>query len=180
MNKNAIRNVLKVSLVAALATAGWLDAPSAEASGGSAQANLTCSASVSANCTISTSAVSFGSYDPVSANASSALTATGGVSVTCTTGASPVVTLAQGSNPGTGSHDGTPLRQMSDGAGDNLAYNLYQDSGHSTVWGNTSGTGQAATADGTSHTLTVYGSIAGGQNVPIGTYSDTVVATVSF
>lgn len=178
MKLHSLRTVLKLSLVAGLAAAGWLDAPSAEA--GSATANLTCSASVSANCLISTTALAFGSYDPVSANASSPLAATGGVSVTCTTGASPVVTLGQGSNPGSGSLDAAPLRQMSDGNGDNLAYNLYQDSGHATVWGNTSGTGATATADGTSHTLTVYGSIAAGQNVPIGTYGDTVVASVAF
>jgi spore coat protein U-like protein len=179
MNKNIVHTVLKLSVVGALATAGWLDAPTAEASG-STPANLLCSASVSANCTISTSPVAFGSYDPISANASAALTTTGGVSVTCTTGASPIITLGQGITPASGSVDGAPLRQMLDASSDVLAYNLYEGSDHLTVWGNTSGTGQAGTADGTLHSLTVYGSIPGGQNVPVGTYGDTVVATVSF
>jgi spore coat protein U-like protein len=179
MNKNIVRTVLKLSLVGALVTAGWLDAPAAEA-GGSAFTNLLCSANVSANCSISTSPLSFGSYDPISANASSPLTTTGGVSVTCTTGASPVITLDQGATPATGSANGAPLRQMVDSASDVLAYNLYVASDHMTVWGNTSGTGQAGTADGSAHSLTVYGSIPAGQNVPVGTYGDTVVATVSF
>ena len=145
-----------------------------------ATSNLSVTASVTANCTISTSPVAFGAYDPVSTNASSPLTGTGAVNVTCTSGASTSVTLGQGSNAGTGSSDAVPVRRLNDGSTNYLSYQLYSDNGHSTVWGNTSGTGVAHTGTGTQTAITVYGSVAAGQNVPSGSYSDTVVATVTF
>lgn len=142
-------------------------------------ANLAVSATVSNNCTITTSALSFGSYDPVSANSSAALNGTGGVSVTCTSGASTTVALGQGANANTGSTDAAPLRRMASGT-NRLSYSLYQDAARTAVWGNTVATSVAHTGTGTSTAITVYGAIAGGQNVPAGSYTDTVVATVTF
>lgn len=145
-----------------------------------ATSNLAVNASVTANCTISTTAVAFGAYDPVSANASTALNGSGAVNVTCTSGASATLTLGQGANADTGSTDAVPARRMNDGSTHYLAYTLYQDSGRSTVWGNTAGTGVANTGTGTQVAVTVYGAVAAAQNVPAGSYSDTVVATVTF
>ncbi len=143
-------------------------------------ANLSVTASVAANCSISTAPVAFGSYDPVTANASTALNGTGTVSVNCTSGASTTITLGQGSNANTGSTDAAPARRMKDAGTDYLSYSLYSDSGRTTVWGNTAGTGLASTGTGTLTALTVYGAVAAGQNVPTGSYTDTVVATVTF
>jgi spore coat protein U-like protein len=42
------------------------------------------------------------------------------------------------------------------------------------------GTGVAHTGTGSATAITVYGQMAAGQNVPAGSYADTVVATVSF
>ena len=145
-----------------------------------AQQDLSVTASVTANCTIATSPVAFGAYDPITTNASAALNATGTVSVTCTSGASTTVTLGQGANAGTGSSDAAPARRLSDGSTHFLTYSLYQDNGRSTVWGNTAGTGVASTGSGAQQSLTVYGSVDAGQNVPAGSYSDTVTATVTF
>ncbi len=145
-----------------------------------ATSNLSVTASVSANCTISTAPVAFGAYDPVSANASTALAGTGTVNVTCTNGASTTVTLGQGSNANTGSTDAAPARRLKDGGTNYLTYELYQDTGHTTVWGNTAGTGVANTGTGGQTSITVYGTVDAGQNVPAGNYSDTVVATVTF
>jgi len=145
-----------------------------------ATSNLSVTASVSANCSISTAPVAFGAYDPVSANAATPLSGTGTVNVTCTNGASTTVTLGQGSNANTGSTDVAPARRLSDGTTHFLTYSLYQDTGRTTVWGNTVGTGVANTGTGTQTAITVYGSVDAGQNVPSGSYSDTVVATVTF
>ena len=142
-------------------------------------ADLDVSAEVSANCTISTIALAFGSYDPVVAHASAALDGQGTVTVTCTSGATTVITLGQGMNADASSTDAAPARQMVSGANE-LAYALYSDSSRTTVWGNTSETGVSHVGTGTSANLTVYGSVSGGQNVPAGSYSDTVVATVTF
>jgi len=145
-----------------------------------AQANLSVTASVTANCTISTTAVAFGAYDPITANASTALDGTGSVSVTCTSGASAKVTLDQGANADTGSTDTVPARRLTDGSSHYLSYTLYQDSGRTTAWGNTAATGVASTGTGSAVSLSVYGSVSSGQNVPAGSYADTVVATVTF
>jgi len=149
---------------------------------GTQQANLPVSASVSANCAISTSAVAFGAYDPAVANASADLDNQGSVTVTCTNGASTTITLSQGDNANTGSTAAVPLRRMSDGAGSPhyLSYFLYQESGRTTVWGDTAPTGVAHTGTGTATVLDVYGRVTAGQNVPTGNYADTVVATVTF
>jgi spore coat protein U-like protein len=145
-----------------------------------AQQNLSVTASVTANCTITTAPVAFGAYDPVATNASTALDGSGTVNVTCTSGANTTVTLGQGVNADSGSSDAAPARRLSDGGTNFLTYSLFQDTGRSTIWGNTSGTGVANTGTGTQVALTVYGAVAAGQNVPAGSYSDTVVATVTF
>jgi spore coat protein U-like protein len=147
---------------------------------GTATSNLSVTATVSANCTISTAPVAFGAYDPVAANATNPLNGSGTITVTCTNGSSGTITLGQGTNPATGSTDTAPLRQMKDAGSAVLAYSLYQDSGRTTVWGNTAGTGVADTGTGTAQNVTVYGTVPAGQNVPVGSYSDTVVATVTF
>lgn len=143
-------------------------------------ADLPVTASVTANCTISTAAVAFGAYDPVSVNAAANLDATGTVNVTCTSGASTTVTLGQGDNPDAASTTAVPLRQMSDGGPNLLPYHLYSENTRTTVWGDTGPTGLAHTGAGTQVGLVVYGRIPAGQNVPAGSYSDTVVATITF
>jgi spore coat protein U-like protein len=146
-------------------------------------ANLTVEATVDANCTISTTAVDFGSYDPITANASADLTAPAGGKVTllCTNGASATVTLGQGANAGGGSTAADPARRLRDGATSNyLNYTLFSDAGLATEWGDTAPTGVAHTGTGASADLDVYGVVPGGQNVPVGTYTDTVLATVTF
>jgi spore coat protein U-like protein len=154
---------------------------SGSAAAGTASSDLPVSASVSANCTIDASGgVAFGAYDPVSANASTALTASGTISTTCTNGATATITLGQGSNADTGSTDTAPLRRMLAGTSDYLNYQLYSDSGDTTVWGNTSATGVTVTGTGAAVSTTVYGSVPGGQNVATGNYADTVAATVTF
>jgi spore coat protein U-like protein len=142
----------------------------------SATANLAISATVTINCTITTAPVAFGSYDPVVAHASASLDATGTVTVECTKGATSTIGLGLGSNA-SGS-----TRRMSAGAGDFLTYELYQNAPRTTVWGN-SGAGLLATGAAPSkaaRSFTVYGRVAGNQDVSAGSYADTVVATVNF
>lgn len=141
--------------------------------------NLSVTATVVNNCTISTAAVAFGNYDPIVANAATALDNTGTVTVTCTNGASTTVTLGQGANADVGSTDAIPLRRMTDTT-NFLAYFLYSDAARTVVWGNTALTGVAHTGTGAATALTVYGRVTAGQNVPAGSYSDTVVATITF
>lgn len=145
-----------------------------------ATANLSVTATVVASCTISASSLAFGSYDPVVTNASSTLDATGTLNVSCTNGSNGTVTLGQGAHFAGGSTDTAPLRRMFDGTTGYLSYALYQDSSRTNVWGNTAGTGVVYSGTGTGGTLTIYGRVAAGQDVPVGAYSDSVVATITF
>ena len=169
------------ALAAGLALSGLLVAGSAGAVT-TATDNLTVTVLVEDNCTIVTSVLDFGSYDPAGVNFAASLAGTGGVSVTCTTGATATITLGQGANADTvgGSTDAIPLRRMKTAVGNNfLAYTLHTSLGGA-VWGNTALTGVGATANGAPDDHTVFGTVAGAQNVPKGTYLDTVLATVTF
>jgi spore coat protein U-like protein len=141
-----------------------------------ATATLSVSVTVAANCTVTTSALNFGSYDPVVANASSPLNGTGTVSVACTKGAAPTIGLNLGSNV-SGS-----TRRLADGSGNFLDYEIYSDSTRLVVWTNT-GAGLVAPGPAPgkgARNLTAYGQVPGNQDVPPGSYSDTVTATVNF
>lgn len=152
-------------------------APITAMASGSDSDNMAVSATVSDSCTISAGALSFGTYDTVSG---AAVPGEATLSVACTEGASAVLTLGQGSNPDTGSDDSAPLRQMGSSA-NRLAYTLYQDVGHGDLWGNTEVTGVPYTASSSAPAdITVFGEISGSQDVPSGSYTDTVVATVTF
>ena len=173
MLKITIRLILALALVAFA---------SSNSSAATQTANLGVTASVSAGCTISAGTVAFGAYDPVVTNASSGAdkTGTGIVTVDCTNGSATTVTLGQGANPGAGSTDAAPLRRMNDGSANYISYSLYQDAAFVNPWGNTPATGEPYTGTGTSSDLTVYGVALKGQNVPVGSYSDTVIATITF
>ena len=71
---------------------------------------------------------------------------------------------------------------MRDGATTNyLSYELYTSNLRTTRWGTAAGelvTGSHATTG--PQTLTIYGRIPSGQTPPVGTYADTVVATITF
>lgn len=169
------QRVLSLALASALAFGGTVSSVNSYA--GTATSNLSVTATISANCTISTTAVAFGAYDPIVANVSAAKDADGTVVTTCTSGSSPTITLGQGANAATGSTEAIPIRQMASGT-NRLGYELYTTAARTTVWSNT---GVATpTPTGTAQTNTVYGRIPGGQNKPTGSYSDTVLATVTF
>ena len=163
------RTVLSLIVLTALVV-------SAPAFAATATANLSVTATVGAVCTITTTAVAFGAYDPVSANRSTDLAGTGAVNVACTKGASATIDLGNGSNFASGT------RKMSNGT-DTLSYALYKNTLRTQVWGTglAGGTTAAYTAaDYNVTAITVYGTVPQAQNVSVGSYSDTVVATITY
>jgi spore coat protein U-like protein len=140
-------------------------------------ADLNVNASVANNCTLTTGAIAFGAYDPVGANATAGtgdLTGNGHVYVACTKGAAATIDLGNG-----GAADANS-RRLTSGA-NNLTYQLYRSDG-TTVWGAGAATG-GVTYSSTSKAqtdLVVVGKVPGGQDVPAGTYTNTIVATVNF
>src|SRR6202162_4481093 len=151
------------------------------ANGATTTGNLAVGSSVTANCIIATAAVAFGAYDPVVANAAVALTGSGSITVSCTAGSAPTITLGLGANA-VGA-----VRKMASGA-ERLVYELYQPptaaaggacGAFTTIWGTTGANIFTPTspASKAARTYNVCGTIAANQDVGVGAYSDTVVAS---
>jgi len=139
---------------------------------GSKTADLLVSSTVNSNCTITTTPVAFGAYDVL---LTTPLDATGSVTITCTKGAATTIGLDPGLNF-------LLNRRMNLGTTDFLSYELYSESGRTTVWGNAAGSwlSPVAAPSKTARVFTVYGRIAAAQDVPAGDYADTVTATVNY
>jgi len=147
---------------------------------GSSSSSMSVTASVVAMCTVSAPALAFGNWDAVT-NGSAALDATSTLTFTCTKGSSSVyVTADAGANS---THGGTTTRAMTDGSSNYLSYELYTDSGYTTVWNTTNSGGHTfAPTFATSHTATatVYGQIPSGQDATVGSYADSVSVVINF
>lgn len=149
---------------------------------GTATTTFSVTATVVNSCAINSAGnLAFGNYDPTSATATNGSSS---ISVNCTKGDAYTIALNYGANGGSATN-----RIMSDGAStpDLLNYNLYTDSTHGNVWNSSCGAGNncgsgtgAGPGAGNAQTYTVYGQIAAGQNVPAGSYSDTITLTVNF
>lgn len=130
-----------------------------------------------AACTISATAVSYGTYDVFAASPDDSV---GTVTYRCGNADHNIsITLSAG---GSGSYGARQLRPAS--GSDRLNYNLYMDAARSSVWGD--GTGGTTyyfignPPNNTNVNLSVYGRIPAGQDVSIGSYTDTVIVTINF
>lgn len=134
---------------------------------------FTVTAQVIDACNITANDLDFGNYSSISG---SNLDATSTIDVTCTNGTSYGVSLNAGTTVG-----GAYTERLLTDTTNTLGYNLYTTSARTTVWGD--GTGGTSTSTGTGsgslQSLTVYGRIPASQNVPVGSYSDTVTATIT-
>lgn len=122
--------------------------------------------------------LSFGTYDGLSA---APATTSGVAVVTCDQAPPPTVTLEIGPSAVSGGF--FPRRMRQDGGSDLLDYNFYADSGGASVWGDGSGgtvTRSARVTKNKPWAVTIYGRIPPGQDVGVGTYSDTLTVTINF
>ena len=140
--------------------------------GGTAAITFNVTATVIANCAVGTSTLNFGSTGTLASN----VDATSSITITCTN----TTPYTIGLNAGTGTGATVAARKMTSGV-KTIVYSLYRDSARSLVWGTTIGTNTVAgTGIGTGQSVTISGRV-GPQSVPgTGTYSDTVIATVTF
>jgi|CXWL01.1.fsa_nt_gi spore coat protein U-like protein len=162
-----LRFVAPVMLAAVLA-------PCTAYAAGSDTDSFEVTATVLASCDVVASDLTFGDYDPI---AGSDLDAETTLSVTCTNGTSYQVGMSLGSGSGATM---AQRRMTKSGGSQTLAYVLYQDSLRSVLWGDTGADRQAGTGDGTSDLIHVYGRVPMQQAAPSGSYSDTIVVTVSW
>lgn len=136
------------------------------------------------SCTVSVPALSFGAYNPFLATPDEVNDT---ITATCTllTGTAATVSLTDSFS--TGSSNTYATRTMLSGA-NKLNYNLYKDAAYTQIRGN--GTGGSVTGTATlnltstnpvqSVSGTIYGQIPARQNVAPGTYTDTLVVTITF
>lgn len=129
-------------------------------------------------CTVSLSGVSFGAYDGRDAAPDDS---TGTLTALCPPNISaPVVAIEAGQS-------GNFFPRILRSGGSTLSYNLFTSLARTTVWGNGAGgsatvtlTGGTVNAGTRRFTRSIYGRIAPLQNVPAGTYSDTLMVTITF
>jgi spore coat protein U-like protein len=167
----------KFAVIAAVAPVLLLAMQSSFATTVTTTAIFNVTAQVNATCAIDlASALTFPAYAPNQG----AQVSTSTISVRCTN----TTPFNIGLNVGTGPGATESNRIMSSGT-HTLTYSLYQNSGHSIVWGNTVGTNTAAgtgagMASGNAITKTVYGQIPSQPNTVPGNYADTVTVTVTY
>lgn len=157
---------------AAIGCAVMLVAAPISVSADTQSANLTVSATVIASCSVSNASLAFGNYNPTT---SGNVDQSASFNVTCTKGTTATVGL------GTGANASGSTRRMTNGS-DYLTYELYKETGRTNVWGNAGAdlVSLAAASSNSAQSLTVYGRVTGSQNVGAGSYTDTVVVTVTF
>jgi len=132
------------------------------------------------SCNLSTTSVAFGAYDVLS---SSLVDTTGNVRISCNGFVLSNAIVSIG--PSSGTTNINPRTMKLTTGSDLLEYYLYSDSGRTTVWGNgTSGTStQTVFILGVlffTRDLTIYGRMLPGQNVSVGTYTDSLVVTITY
>ena len=119
--------------------------------------------------------LAFGVYDPVVQQVTQPLDREASVSLACTKGTSATIGLSAGQYA-----SGT-ARNMSNGSAV-LRYDLFSNADRTQPWGDSSAnevdTGGAPSD--APRTFGVFGRIPAGQDIPIGTYTESVVATVVF
>jgi spore coat protein U-like protein len=133
-------------------------------SGSSGTFGVSASAQIDHNCLIVANDLDFGSAGLIT----SPIDAASGLDVTCTPGTGYAIAI------GGGLHLDNGQRRMSSGS-DYVVYELYEDPGRGQVWGSMSGMG-----DGTTDQIPVYGRVPAPQSPAVGSYSDTVVVTISY
>jgi spore coat protein U domain-containing protein, fimbrial subunit CupE1/2/3/6 len=123
-------------------------------------------------CSVSGATLNFGSVGVLR----SAVDATGFVTVTCTNSLPYTIALDGGLSGAT-----NPTQRMMSQSSQRITYGLYQDSLRAQPWGDSAGSNTAAgTGSGLAQTLTVYGRVPVQTTPSPGTYSDTVVVTISY
>jgi spore coat protein U-like protein len=143
-------------------------------------------------CTMSTGGLAFGNYNPT---AGSAVVANSTINFTCTytgTGFTAALSISSGNS---GSYTNRTLAFGSQ----SLNYNIYVNAADTEIFGGGTGNGVSGTyyyylcyagggvvcsggsgQSGTQYVAPMYGLLPGGQDVSAGTYSDTIIATLTY
>ncbi|AOJ87514.1 spore coat protein U [Burkholderia sp. MSMB0856] len=173
------RRILSASLAAIFAFAPALQPVTVAAvySNGTATAQFNVTLTIQANCAIAANPLAFGSSGVLTAAINQQTT----VSVTCSNSTPYNIGLDAGSVSGSTVSSRLMAGTTSGNTSTTVGYQLYQDSGHTTVWGNTQGTDTVGgTGTGSAQVLNVYGQVPTQATPKPDTYQAAVTATVYF
>jgi len=135
-------------------------------------APFTVTATDASNCSVNAATLNFGAVGVLG----SAVNAASSLTVTCTNALPYTIALDGGLSGAT-----NPTQRVMSQAAQQITYGLYRDSARAQPWGDSVGTNTAAgTGSGLAQTLTVYGRVPAQTTPAPGTYSDTVVVTISY
>ncbi|MBH3451145.1 spore coat protein U domain-containing protein [Pseudomonas putida] len=123
-------------------------------------------------------ALNFGTQDALFVTANAQVLGGGGgaMSILCSAGTVPAIKVRAGLHDGQSS-GGT--RALADGAGNFVPYDLYTDTGRTTLLA-IDGTITLPTSTGVAQTVNLYGKAVGKAGLPAGVYSDTISVELSF
>lgn len=162
-------HICRIALAIGAAASCYLASEAAQAATTSTTFAVT--STVQATCVVSATSLAFGAYTGAQANA------TASVTVSCTTTTAYNVGLSSG----TASGATVTARKMSGPSSSLLSYSLFRDAARTQIWGETVGTETVTgTGNGTAQVLNVYGTVPAGQLSTPGSYSDTIVVTVTY
>lgn len=131
-------------------------------------------------CSVSVGSLNFPAYDFLSPTPTDSTTT---IHVSCNIPASnPRAPLPVTISLSAGNYGNISQRKMSSGGMNYLNYNLFTNASYSSVWGDVTGisTQTNYVTVNSPWDAIVYGRIPPGQNVPAGTYSDTITVTVQW
>ena len=128
-------------------------------------------ANVPPDCTFSAGNLVFGTYSGAQLDAQSQ------ISLTCTSGTAWNIGLDAGGFAGAT----VTTRAMTGPGTSSMNYSLSRNSTRTLNWGNTVGTDTlSGTGTGSTQSVAVYGRVPASQNLPAGSYQDTIIATITF
>lgn len=132
------------------------------------------------SCDVSATALPFGVYNPASASPTDGI---GTLTVSCSATLGVLMSWTISLSPG--SSASYAPRRLTSGAA-TLNYNIYTNTGRTTVWGDGSGV-TATVADSqfvsvgtTTRQYTMYGRIPSFQDAQAGSYTDAIVVTINY
>jgi spore coat protein U-like protein len=180
----AMKNITTLKIVTAIAlTLGFASAQAVtmNATGTAMSTSLSATAAVTGSCSAFTSAGGF-PFTAYASNSATPVDATTTVSATCTSGTPYTMAISAGSHLSSGTWGG--YRALIGSAGGYLSYSVTVATPAGAFWGDgvNGGLGAVlgATGTGAAQTFTVSGRIMAGQVATVGTYSDTVVASLTY
>jgi spore coat protein U-like protein len=174
MKKLALSSALTASL---LLVAAFPVAQAAIYSNGTGTATMNVTLTLQANCSISANPLSFGANGVLSTVINQQTT----VGVTCTNTTPYNVGLDAGTVVGSTVANRLMAGTSTGNTGTTVGFELYQDAGHATIWGNTQGVNTVAgTGTGSAQSINVYGQVPTQATPKPDTYQTTITATVYF